>query len=66
VVGFFAILWAKGQMLKWANHVQQNGIRWSQEYSLFRHCSAKRSTLFWSSRFGFTLVELLVVIRPFL
>ncbi|MDR0611624.1 MAG: DUF1559 domain-containing protein [Planctomycetaceae bacterium] len=70
VFGFFAVLWAKNQMLKWTSCTKQGGgARWSKELktesgesSVFQHNSAKFLTLFPSSRFGFTLVELLVVI----
>ncbi|MDR0608958.1 MAG: DUF1559 domain-containing protein [Planctomycetaceae bacterium] len=67
VVEFFVMLWAKNQMLKWAR--QGGGARCrekarieSGKCSVFQRFPAKFSTLFRSSPFGFTLVELLVVI----
>jgi prepilin-type N-terminal cleavage/methylation domain-containing protein len=70
VVGFFVMLWTKNQMLKWTVCAKQGGgALWSKKLRtesgkcpVFRHFSAKFSTLLRSSPFGFTLVELLVVI----
>jgi prepilin-type N-terminal cleavage/methylation domain-containing protein/prepilin-type processing-associated H-X9-DG protein len=71
VVGFFVMLWAKSQMLKWTRQDNKGGggALWSRErkknsekYWFFNDFSTKFSSFSHSLRFGFTLVELLVVI----
>ncbi|MDR0609740.1 MAG: DUF1559 domain-containing protein [Planctomycetaceae bacterium] len=67
MTGFFVMLWAKSQMLKWARQgggaVCRKELKTESGKSWFsQHFSAKFSTLLRSSPFGFTLVELLVVI----